>query len=107
MKTKTKELLGKRIKELRKARHLSQEQLSEKIDIDPKHLSRIEVGKSYPSLDTLERIGKALHIDLQELFDFKHHMEDKEINANIINLLKQATKEQSMLILRLVKAVVY
>jgi transcriptional regulator with XRE-family HTH domain len=57
MKT-TKELLGARIKELRKARGLSQEQLSEKINIDPKHLSRIiEVGKSYPSLDTAEKLA--------------------------------------------------
>lgn len=36
MKT-TKQLLGARIKELRKARRLSQDQLSEKVDIDPKH----------------------------------------------------------------------
>jgi len=51
MKT-TKELLGSRIKEIRKLRRLSQEELSEKINIDPKHLSRIEVGRGFPSLDT-------------------------------------------------------
>jgi ribosome-binding protein aMBF1 (putative translation factor) len=33
---------------------ISQDQLSQKVDIDPKHLDRIEVGRSYPSLDTLE-----------------------------------------------------
>ena len=48
MKT-TKELLGGRIKELRKLKGLSQEKLSEKINIDPKHLSRIEVGRGFPS----------------------------------------------------------
>lgn len=53
MKT-TKALLGERIKELRKKRQLSQEQLAEKIQIDAKNLSRIEVGRGYPSLDTLE-----------------------------------------------------
>jgi len=41
MKVSTKKLLGARIKELRKIRKLSQDQLAEKIDIDPKHLSRI------------------------------------------------------------------
>ena len=36
MKT-TKQLLGQRIKELRKLRGLSQDELSEKVGIDPKH----------------------------------------------------------------------
>ena len=63
MKT-TKELLGARIKELRKAKGLSQDELSEKINIDPKHLSRIEVGKSYPSLDTLEKTANARKIEI-------------------------------------------
>ena len=51
--TTVKKLLGMRIKELRKVRGLSQEELAEMIGIDPKHLCRIEVGNSYPSLDTL------------------------------------------------------
>jgi len=53
----TKKLLGERIKELRKAKKLSQDKLSEQIGIDPKHLSRIEVGNSYSSLSTLEKIA--------------------------------------------------
>ena len=42
-----KELLGSRIKEIRKLKRLSQEQLSERVGIDPKHLSRIEVGRGF------------------------------------------------------------
>ncbi|MEI8356296.1 MAG: helix-turn-helix transcriptional regulator [Deltaproteobacteria bacterium] len=38
----TKELLGARIKEIRKARGLTQEQLAEMVDIEQKHVSRIE-----------------------------------------------------------------
>ena len=40
----TKELIGSRIKELRKKKGLSQEELSEKADITPNYLSRIERG---------------------------------------------------------------
>ena len=43
-------LLGLRIKEIRQNRKISQDKLSEKLDIDPKYLSRIEVGKATPSL---------------------------------------------------------
>ena len=64
MKT-TKELLGGRIKELRKLKGLSQEKLSEKRLIDPKHLSRIEVGRGFPSLDTLERLANVLNVELK------------------------------------------
>ena len=53
-------LLGARIKELRKQKKMSQNVLSEKINIDPKHISRIEVGHSFPSLDTLNNIANAL-----------------------------------------------
>ena len=67
------ELLGARIRELRKAQGLSQEQLSEVIGIDQKHMSRIELGKSYPSLDRLMRIAEVLKVPLPSLFDFAHH----------------------------------
>ena len=50
----TKELLGARIREVRKGAKLSQEQLAEKVDVDPRYISRIELGKCFPSLETLE-----------------------------------------------------
>lgn len=68
----TKELLGARIKELRKTRGMSQEELSEKVNIDPKHLSRIEVGRGFPSLDTLEKLADALNVELKDFFEFAH-----------------------------------
>lgn len=45
-----KKLLGKRIKELRKNKGITQEALSEKAGIDSKHLSRIECGVNFPLL---------------------------------------------------------
>lgn len=59
-----KRLLGARIKELRRKQGLSQEQLSERIKIEAKYLSRIETGNSYPSLDTLEHIANALRVEI-------------------------------------------
>ncbi len=105
MKT-TKELLGARIKELRKARQLSQEQLSEKINIDSKHLSRIEVGKSYPSLDTLEKIAKALNVEIKDLFEFMHQVRNKELTKNISKLLKEADEKKQRLVLKIIRAIV-
>lgn len=70
------ELLGARIRELRKARRLTQEQLAELLGIEQKHISLIELGKSYPSLDRLMRIAEILGVPLPSLFDFAHHEQE-------------------------------
>lgn len=60
--------LGKRIKELRIKRKLTQEELSEASGIDYKYIQRIE-GKNPPAIkiDTIERIAKALKVTPAEL----------------------------------------
>jgi transcriptional regulator with XRE-family HTH domain len=60
--------IGKRIKELRKKRGLTQEKLSEVADIDYKYIQRLE-GKNPPALkvDTVERLAKALKVSPAEL----------------------------------------
>jgi transcriptional regulator with XRE-family HTH domain len=45
--------LGRRVKELRRLRKYTQEQLSERIEINPKYLSSIERGEEIPTLDLL------------------------------------------------------
>ncbi|MFZ3090383.1 MAG: helix-turn-helix transcriptional regulator [Nitrospirota bacterium] len=106
MKT-TKELLGSRIKELRKLRGLSQEKLSEKINIDPKHLSRIEVGRGFPSLDTLERIATVLNVELKDFFEFAHEASSaKELKETLNSLLKETDDEGLRLLVKIIRAVV-
>ena len=106
MKTTVKKLLGARIKELRKQRKLSQDQLSEKIDIDPKHLSRLEVGSSFPSLDTLDNIAKALRVEMRDLFEYEHEVRGNELKDKIKKLLDEADENRLRLILKVARALV-
>ncbi len=107
MEESTKKLLGVRIKVLRKTRGLSQEQLSGKIDIDPKHLSRIETGRSFPSLDTLEKFANALQVDLKDFFEFAHEAKNtRELKEIISNLLKEVDEEQLKLAVKVLRALV-
>ena len=62
-----KELIGKRIKEARQAKGLSQEALSEKIGMSAKYLSSVERGKENPTLDTLIKLADALEVEASEL----------------------------------------
>jgi transcriptional regulator with XRE-family HTH domain len=106
MKTPVKKLLGARIKELRKQRKLSQDQLSEKVDIDPKHLSRLEVGNSFPSLDTLDNIAKSLGVEMKDFFEFEHEVRGNELKDKIKKLLDEADENRLRLILKVARALV-
>lgn len=65
-----KKLLGKRIKEIRKSKGLTQEQLSEMIDIETSSLSGIESGRFYPSLHVLEKIAQVFEVELIDFLSF-------------------------------------
>jgi transcriptional regulator with XRE-family HTH domain len=66
----TKQQIGHRIKELRKKSGMTQEALADLVKIDPRHLSRLERGVHYPSIDTLELIAQHLGTPLKEFFAF-------------------------------------
>lgn len=46
---------GARVKELRKSKKYTQEQLAEKLNIGVRSLGKIETGNSFPSMATLEK----------------------------------------------------
>lgn len=103
----TRKMLGARIKELRKMRGFTQDRLSEMVNIEPKHLSRIEVGSSYPSLDTLEKIAIALKADMKDFFEFDHHGKSaREIKRSINALLDDTDAEKLRIALKVVRAIV-
>jgi len=98
------ELLGGRIRELRKKRGMIQEQLAEFIGIEQKHISLIERGKSYPSLDRLTRIAKILEVPLPALFDFEHLNDKSELALQIDEMVKQLSVQDQRRAYKIVKA---
>lgn len=59
--------LSKRVKELRKRKGLSQEELTENSGLSLRTIQRIENGETEPTGDTLKRISKALNVNPEEL----------------------------------------
>lgn len=59
--------LGKRIAERRKQIGWTQEQLAERMRVDPETISRFERGVNLPSLPTLERMAVVLKIGVGDL----------------------------------------
>ena len=103
MKT-TKALLGARIREFRKAENLTQEQLAEIIGVEPRHMSRMEGGYSYPTIDRLEKIAEALNVPLKEFFDFMHLDSPDTRTKNMEELVKGMNEDYQRIIYKIVKA---
>ena len=59
--------VGKHIRQLRTARHLTQEQLAETLFVTRQTVSAWETGKAQPDLETLERIAAALDTEVTEV----------------------------------------
>lgn len=65
--------VGKRVQEIRISKGLTQVDLVGKIDgeIDTTNISRIESGRTNPTIFTLYRISKALDVNLIDLLNFE------------------------------------
>ena len=67
---------GQRIRELRKARNLSQEQLAELTGFHRNYIGMIERGERNPALVNIEIFANTFEIRLSELFIFEVKNED-------------------------------
>ena len=61
---------AQRLKDIRKERCLSQEDLALLCDIDRTYIGRIENLKRNPTLVILDKLAKGLEIDISELVKF-------------------------------------
>lgn len=77
-------LLGKRIKELRGGRGVSQEELAEVMGANPKYVSSVERGRENPTLDFLMKLAAALDAELVDLFNFSWvRLNEKDLRRQI------------------------
>lgn len=61
-------IFGLKIKELRKQKKYSQEQLANLASINKSYISQIENGKTKVSLEIMNKLAKAFEIEIDKLF---------------------------------------
>lgn len=61
--------VGRRIRELRERKNLSQQVIAERSGLSRNTLSLIERGQSSPTVSTLKRLAVALDVDINAFFD--------------------------------------
>lgn len=98
-------LLGQRLRELRKRKNITQERLSELIDVDPSTISNIENGKNYPTMNNLVSIIDVLDISFTEVFDFEHKDSADNLVDEIINIMHK-NPDSVELFYKIIKAIV-
>ena len=99
-------LFGKRIKELRKQKNLTQEQLSELLGVFQKQIGNIETGVTFTTMNNLEKLAKILDVEIQDLFKFTQHKEKDELIEEINHFISIASGEQIRLIYKIIKDIV-
>lgn len=65
-------MLGKRIRELRRERGISQEELSFKAGISAAHLGQIERAVKKPTVETIGKLAVALEVPVTALFSSEY-----------------------------------
>jgi putative transcriptional regulator len=62
--------MDNRVKELRTAAELRQEDLADRVGVSRQTIISIEGGRYNPSLELAWRLSKALGVTIEDLFDF-------------------------------------
>ena len=93
---------GKRLKEIRKRKGLTQEQLADLMGMEVNNISYLEQGKHLPKKENLEKLCQALDVEPKELFDFGY----MKTKAEIITELNETINSMSLKDLQYFKKVI-
>lgn len=88
--------VGSFIKELRKEKNLTQEQLAEKFNVSRRTVSRWETGNNMPDLDILIEMSDFFEVDLREILDGERKGEkmNEEMKETVMKVAEYSNKEK-------------
>ena len=76
-------IIGERLRALRKEKKLSQRDIAKKMGLLRCNLWRLEIGRQVPTIETLEKMARALEITMYQ------HFYDDEKTPKLPNLRKR------------------
>ena len=95
--------IGRFLKDLRKEKGLTQEQLAEQFRISRRTVSRWETGSNLPDLDILIEMADYYDVDLRELLDGERKSEkmNKELEETVLKVADYSNEEKQKLTKRM------
>ena len=81
--------IGERIRKIRESKKMSQKEVTVISGVGTAMYSRIESGKTEPSITTLEKIALALRVGLSDFFHEDAPAQDVEVNTYDSSLMER------------------
>lgn len=85
MRARSRNAIGPRIRELRRAHALSLNELATRVNISASHLSRLERGQTSPSFTVAAALAREFGVSADELWDI--HQKQLGVDARLIDTL--------------------
>lgn len=96
--------IGQRIRRIRKAKGISQEQLAEKVGISTTHMSHIETANTKLSLPVFIAIAETLEVSTESLLYDAPRGGINAVAQEINSVLESCTAKEAKIIAEIVKA---
>lgn len=96
-------VIGKRLKQARKEKGLTQEQLVEKMGVSIAYLSKVETGKIHINLERLSQICEILNISEGKILNGTSNNSEVYLNSEFNNLLKKCSAKQLKLAYKILR----
>ncbi|MEK3880701.1 helix-turn-helix domain-containing protein [Paenibacillus sp. FSL M7-0420] len=100
------ESVGNRIRELRKAKGWTQEQLAEAASLHYSYIGGVERGDRNISLETLEKIIAAFHIPAEEIFRFEDESDRRKVLDEHMILISDRSIEEIVALTKINREVI-
>jgi transcriptional regulator with XRE-family HTH domain len=99
------QIVGRRVRELRKMQSLSQRELAHRLNVPRTYLSKVETCKVLPTIGTLYRLAEALSVEVHHMLLTRETVESSQdpFLVEIAPMIQSLTPEQRVVILRTVR----
>ena len=104
------DIVGVNIREIRKQKRLTQEELAEKCELQTSYLAGVERGDRNITLQTLEKIAKGLEVNAKQLLELESPLNKLPLEKNDLvrmfsNYLEDKSEKEIKLIIDIAKSV--
>lgn len=98
-------VIGKRLKDVRKKKHLTQDTLSEKMGVSIAYLSKVETGKIHINLERLSQICSILGVTEGEILNGVSRTSNTYLHSEFNELLKNSSPKKQKLAYKILKLI--
>jgi len=106
---KIRDVLAENLKENRRIRGLTQEQLAEKANVSSHYVAMVETCKTFPKPEMLERFAETLGIEPHKLFTVEDdpNEPDERLHKKIVTEMKQMAIDIKQIVKETVKETIH